>query len=113
MNFKYVVAIVRPDAVESLEARFKSLGVGGITLTKVKGFGEYKNFFTGDWLTEHTKIEIFTEASNVEPLLGVFLEAAHGDIPGAGIVAVMTTERFLHLRTGTETLTDSPIHKPQ
>src|SRR5206468_11409131 len=75
MNFKYVVAIVRPDAVESLEARFKSLGVGGITLTKVKGFGEYKNFFTGDWLTEHTKIEIFTEASKVEPLLGVFLEA--------------------------------------
>ena len=113
MNFKYVVAIVRPDAVESLEAGFKSLGVGGITLTKVKGFGEYKNFFTGDWLTEHTKIEIFTEASKVEPLLGVFLEAAHGDIPGAGIVAVMPTERFLHLRTGTETLPESPNREPQ
>jgi nitrogen regulatory protein PII len=108
MNFKYVVAIVRPDTVESLETRLKSIGVGGITLTKVKGFGEYKNFFTSDWLSEHTKIEIFAEESKVEPLLGIFLEAAHSDIPGAGVVAVMPTERFLHLRTGTETLPDSP-----
>jgi nitrogen regulatory protein PII len=109
MNFKYIVAIVRPDAVESLETRLKSIGVGGITLTKVKGFGEYKNFFCRDWLSEHTKIEIFAEESKVDSLLGIFLEAAHSDIPGAGVVAVMPTERFLHLRTGTETLPDSPI----
>src|SRR3989442_15820263 len=107
MNFKYVVAIVRPDAVESLEARFKSLGVGGITLTRVKGFGEYKNFFTSDWLSDHTKIEVFVEESRLEGLLGALLEAAHSDVPGAGIAAVMPVDKFLHLRTGTEVL---PAH---
>ncbi len=104
MNFKYVVAIVPSDALELLEAKLASIHVGGITLTKVMGFGEYKNFFTSDWLSEHTKMEIFTEEAKVERLLNALLEAAHSDAPGAGIGAVMPVERFLHLRTGTEVL---------
>ena len=108
MNFKYVVAVIRSDALESLEARLAGIHVGGITLTKVKGFGEYKNFFTSDWLSEHTKIEIFAEESKVELLLNALLEAAHSDVPGAGIVAVIPAERFLHLRTGTEALPVPP-----
>ncbi|UUZ76652.1 P-II family nitrogen regulator [Polaromonas sp. P1(28)-13] len=104
MNFKYVVAIVPPEAVESLERKLRNIGVGGVTLTKVKGFGEYKNFFTSDLLSEHTKIEIFTEESKVETLLNALLETALSDVPGAGIVAVMPVEKFLHLRTGADVL---------
>ena len=108
MNFKYVVAIVPPDAVKSLEARLIRMGIGGITLTKVKGFGEYKNFFTRDLLSEHTKIEIFTEESKVEPLLDALLEIGRSDLPGSGVVAVIPVDRFLHLRTGTEVLPVPP-----
>jgi nitrogen regulatory protein PII len=108
MSFKYVVAIVPPEAVESLERKLRNIGVGGVTLTKVKGFGEYKNFFTSDLLTEHTKIEIFTEESKVEPLLEALMEVGRSDIPGSGIVAVIPVDRFLHLRTGTEDLPVPP-----
>jgi len=94
MNFKYVVAIVPSEAVESLERQLRSMGVGGITLTRVKGFGEYKNFFTSDWLSEHTKIEIFTEESKVEVLLKALMETARSDVPGAGIAVVMPVESY-------------------
>lgn len=104
MNFKYVVAIVPPEAVKSLEARLIRIGVGGISLTKVKGFGEYKNFFTSNLLSEHIKIEIFTEESKVGPLLDALLEVGEADLPGSGVVAVIPVDRFLHLRTGTEAL---------
>lgn len=103
-SFKYVVAIVAPGVVESLESKLRSMHVGGITLTKVRGFGEYKNFYTRDWLTDHTKVEIFAEASAVDALVDAVLEAAGADVPGAGIVAVLPVDRFLHLRTGTESL---------
>lgn len=109
MHYKYVIAIVRPDVVESLEAKLKSVGVTGLTLTKVKGFGEYKNFFTSDWLTDHTKVEIFVEERHVDALIQVLLQMSRSDIPGAGVVAVMPVDRFLHLRTGTETLPDSAL----
>jgi nitrogen regulatory protein P-II 1 len=102
MKFKYVVAIVPLEALESVERKLRSIHVGGMTLTKVMGFGEYKNFFANDWLSDHRKIEIFTEESKVELLLQTLLEAAHSDIPGAGIVAVMPVDEFLHLRTGSE-----------
>lgn len=107
MNFKYVVAIVPPETVDSLEERLRSIGVGGLTLTRVKGFGEYKNFFSNDWFSEHTKIEIFVEESKLEGLVNALLETARSDVPGAGVVAVMPVEKFLHLRTGTEVL---PTH---
>jgi nitrogen regulatory protein P-II 1 len=107
MNFKYVIAIVPPDAVEQLQSRLRSIGVGGITMSSVKGFGEYKNFFTTDWLTAHTKIELFVEQSKVDALVQALLEASDSDLPGTGVAAVMPVDRFVHLRTGTETLPES------
>ena len=108
MKFHYVVAIVPPETVETLEKKLRSMGVGGITLTKVRGFGEYKNFFSNDWLSDHIKIEIFAEESALDRLLAAVLQTGQSDVPGAGIVAVMPVERFLHLRTGTEVL---PAHR--
>ena len=110
MKFKHVIAIVRPDAVESLEAKLRSVGVGGLTLVKVRGFGEYKNFFRSDLLSDHLKIEIFVEESRVDALVEALLEVTRSDIPGAGVVAVTPVERFLHLRTGTEMLPESHRH---
>jgi nitrogen regulatory protein P-II 1 len=103
MTFKYVVAVVPTGALERLESELKRMQVGGVTLSKVKGFGEYKNFFTGDWLSDHTKVEIFVEDSKTDDLVSA-LRGTACDLPGAGIVAVMPTERFLHLRTGAEIL---------
>ena len=75
---------------------------------KGQGIWGYKNFCTDDWLVEHTKVEIFVDASKVDLLPKALLTSNHDDPPGAGIVAVMPVERFLHLRTGTETLPEEP-----
>lgn len=109
MKFSYVVAIVPPGAVDALERKLRTIGIGGITLSRVKGFGEYKNFFSSDWLSDHTKIEIFAQESQVEELLSVLMEIAASDVPGAGIAAVMPVEKFLHLRTGAEVLPDPSV----
>lgn len=107
MNFKHVIAIVRPEAVESAEAKLRSIGVSGLTLVKVRGFGEYKNFFRPDLLSDHVKIEIFVEESKVDALVEALLEVTRFDVPGAGVLAVTPVERFLHLRTATEPLPEA------
>ena len=104
MEVKRVIAIIRSEALEALEEKLKSLHVGGVTVSRVKGYGEYKNLFTSDWMIQRTKVEIFIEASEVDELIDAMLDIARGDVPGAGVVAVLPVERFLHLRTGTETL---------
>ncbi|WP_455153198.1 P-II family nitrogen regulator [Cupriavidus basilensis] len=49
----------------------------GLTATKVKGYGEYKNFFSSDLTSVHTKIEIFAEETNVEAITNAIVEVAH------------------------------------
>ena len=108
MSLKYVVAIIRPDVLDALEVKLGSLHVGGMAVTKVNGFGGYTDFFSKNHLTEHIKIEIFVEEPKVEALTTAIMDSAHSDVPGAGIVAVMPVEKFLHIRTRSETLPDEP-----
>jgi nitrogen regulatory protein PII len=85
-----------------IEERLRKLHVGGVTLSKVKGYGEYKNLFTDDWMSEHAKIELFVEAPKVQEILDALADIAHGAAPGAGIAAVIPVEQFVHLRSGSE-----------
>lgn len=106
MGFKYVVAIIRGSVLEALEARLASLGVRGLTVSKVRGQGEYMDVLAKDHLVGHMKIEIFVGESNAEAVIDAIVEVAHSDVPGAGVVAVMPVEKFLHIRTRSATLPD-------
>ena len=99
MKFKYVIAIVPPEVVSALETRLIQAGIRGITLSKVKGFGEYKNFFTDDWLSDHVKVEVLADETKVPTLLDALVQAAGSDLPGSGIVAVVPVDSVLSLRT--------------
>lgn len=101
MIFKYVIAVIRPDVLKEVEVRLGP-NVRGMMVTKVMGSGGYTNFMARDLQTEHVKIEIFAEESTVDAIVRTIMETAHSDIPGAGIVAVLPMERFLHVRTGSD-----------
>ena len=98
MNLKYVIAIIRPDVLAALETKLGSLHVQRMTVTKVNGFGEYTDFYSKKHLTEHLQIEIFVEESKVEALTNAIMDVAHSDIPGAGILAVLSVDKFFHIR---------------
>jgi nitrogen regulatory protein PII len=101
MTFKYVIAIIRPDVLATLETKLGSLHIRGLTVTQVKGFGEYTDFYSQNHLTAHLKVEIFVEESKVEELTRAIMDVARSDIPGAGILAVLPVDQFFHIRTQT------------
>ncbi|RZI40331.1 P-II family nitrogen regulator [Herbaspirillum sp. HC18] len=106
MGLKYVVAIIRPDVLDALEAKLSMLHVRGLTVTKVQGFGEYVDFLAKRHLTEHLKVEIFVEEPKVAELTNAIMDVAHSDLPGAGILAVLPVDKFFHIRTRSEVLPD-------
>lgn len=99
MSTKCVIAIVPSDLLEKLERKLATVHAPGLTATKVKGYGEYKNFFSSDLTSVHIKIEIFVEEADVEAITSAIVDVAHSTVPGAGIVAVIPTEAFFHLHT--------------
>jgi len=102
MEMRKVTAIVRGSMLEKVEARLEKLGVHGCSITKVKGSGEYADFYTRDHLTEHARIEIFTEMERAEEIARAIMDAAHVGQPGDGIVAILPVEKFYHIRTKSE-----------
>jgi nitrogen regulatory protein P-II 1 len=99
MKFRKVTAIIRPERLEAVEECVKKLNVPGVSVSKVKGFGEYANFFETDWLCSHMRIEVFVGAKQADELAQAIMDAAHTGLEGDGIVAVLPVESVYHIRT--------------
>lgn len=101
MSTKCVIAIVPTELLETLEKSLAAVHGPGLTATKVKGYGEYRNFFSSDLTSVHMKIEVFAEETDVEAIVSAIVEVGQSTVPGAGIVAVMPVDRLLHLHVPT------------
>jgi nitrogen regulatory protein P-II 1 len=101
MKFRKVTAIVQPGVLEKVEKSLQDIGVRGISVTKVKGYGEYANFYSRDWMisVSHVTIEISTEKAKVKAIVNAILEAAHLGLEGDDIVAVLPVEQVFRIRT--------------
>ncbi|MCB2141356.1 P-II family nitrogen regulator [bacterium] len=99
MEFKKINAIIRKGHLEKVEAALEAYGIKGLTVTKIKGFGEYANFFERDWMCEHARIEIFASVGEVESIVKCIMEAAHTGNQGDGIMAVLPVETVYRIRT--------------
>ena len=102
MDIKKVMAIVRTGALADVEDRLIQLGVPGITVSRVKGFGEYANFLAPGWMSAYVRIEIFVDASQAPRVVDTIIEAAHAGIAGDGFVSVLPVEAFYRIRDGRE-----------
>jgi nitrogen regulatory protein P-II 1 len=102
MNFRKVTAIIQSTVLEKVEQALRETGVNGISVTKVKGYGEYANFYTQDMMVSHARIEIFTYAENAERIAAAIMNAAHTGVTGDGIVAILPVEKVFHIRSKAE-----------
>ena len=64
MDLRAVIAIIRRDQLERVEKGLREIGVRGINVCKVKGYGEYHNFFTADCPIHIVCTEIQCNRSN-------------------------------------------------
>ena len=99
MEIKKITAIIRSDLLEKVEERLKTLGIKGVSVSNVKGYGEYMNFFRHDWMVTHTRIEIFVEKRRAAAIVAAVLEVAHTGVPGDGVLAVSPIEYLYRIRT--------------
>lgn len=110
MELKQVIAIVRTDVIEAVESRLVHLGVPGITISRVKGFGEYANFLTPTWMSAYVRIEIFADVTQAHQIADAIMHAAHTGTAGDGFVSVLPVDQFYRTRDYREL---QALHGPQ
>jgi nitrogen regulatory protein P-II 1 len=99
MDFRKVIAIIRPDCLEKVEQALQALAIPGISVCKVKGYGDYADFYEQDWMTSHVRIEIFTPQAQAGAIADAIMDTAHTGLPGDGIVAIQPVEMLYRIET--------------
>ncbi len=102
METNAVIAIIRTDALEQVESRLQELGIKGISISQVKGYGEYEDFYSRDHMTVHVRLEVFTAAARAEKIAHCIMQAAHTGQPDDGIVTILPVNKFYRIRTQSE-----------
>jgi len=106
MNIKLITAIFPRDRLEAVEEKLRRIGVERVDVSKVRGYGEYRNFYARDWMVDEVRLDTFTRADEVAAITSAIMDAAHTGEPGDGIVAVVPIEKFYLIRTRSEATSD-------
>jgi len=101
MQFKLILALVKPNVSDSVVDAMKEAGVTGATIIPARGTGihEAKSFF-GLSIEDHTEIILFlVEEHIVEKFMKVISEAGKFNLPGTGIAFVLPIEHICGLES--------------
>lgn len=93
-----IIAIIRCDRLPQIENTLKEIGVKGMTLSKVEGYGEYADTFSPDWMVCHSKIEIFSETDKATLVSDAIASSGHTGIEGDGVIAILPVARLIRIK---------------
>jgi nitrogen regulatory protein P-II 1 len=104
---KLVSAIIKPFKLDEVREALSAIGVQGITVTEVKGFGRQKGHtelyrgaeYVVDFLPK-MKIEVVVNEGDVERCVDAIVAAARTGKIGDGKIFVTNVERVVRIRTG-------------
>ncbi|HSH29575.1 MAG TPA: P-II family nitrogen regulator [Thiohalobacter sp.] len=99
MKYCKVTAIVRSRCLDAVEKAVIGQGARGMSVTPMRGFGEYKDFFHEDLLTHHVRVEIFTTDHRSAALVDAIMQAAYTGAAGDGLVAVLPVTGVFRIRS--------------
>ena len=103
---KKIEAIIKPFKLEEVKDALSELGIEGMTVTEVKGFGRQKGHteiyrgseYTVDFLPK-IKLEIVVAVGAVEGAVGAIVKTAKTGKIGDGKVFVLPVENAIRIRT--------------
>ena len=104
---KLVTAIIKPFKLDDVRESLSEIGVQGITVTEVKGFGRQKGHtelyrgaeYVVDFLPK-VKVEVVVKSEDVDRCVDAIVNVARTGKIGDGKIFVTAVERTVRIRTG-------------
>ena len=104
---KKIEAIIKPFKLDEVKEALQEIGIQGLSVIEVKGFGRQKGHtelyrgaeYVVDFLPK-VKIEVALDDDQVDAAVAAIIEAAKTDKIGDGKIFVSTIEQAIRIRTG-------------
>ena len=104
---KIITAIIKPFKLDDVRSALSDIGVQGLTVSEVKGFGRQKGhtelYRGAEYQVEYipkVKLEIAIEADRVDAVIEAISNAANTGKIGDGKIFVTNLENVIRIRTG-------------
>lgn len=94
---KKIEAIIRKEKLDSVCKALDRSGIGGLTVTDAKGFGNHRN-----GMKEKVKIDIYCDEFQVDRIVDAICKTAKTGFTGDGKIAVLDLKNLYRIRTGEE-----------
>lgn len=106
---KKIEAIIRPEKTDKLIDELENIGISGLNITEIKGYGSqkgHKEMYRGVTyrirLRKKIKIELIVEYTEVDKIVEAIKEAAQTGEVGDGKIFISDIENVIRIRTGEE-----------
>ena len=104
---KKIEAVIKPFKLDEVREALSELGVSGLTVTEVKGFGRQKGHtelyrgaeYVVDFLPK-VKVEVVVPSDLLDKAVEAIIKAAHTGKIGDGKIFISTVEQVIRIRTG-------------
>ncbi len=104
---KRITAIIKPVKLEQVKEALVSIGVPGMTVIEVKGFGRQKGYGSMSGGTENpaqflpkVRLKVVVPTEMVEPVIEKIISVARTGSVGDGKIFVTPVEKVVRIRTG-------------
>ena len=106
---KYIIAIIKPFKLDDVREALMALGVEGLTVSEVKGFGRqrgqteiYRGAEYAVAFVPKVKLEIACKGDMADKIVDTLKQAAGTEKIGDGKIFVLDMEQAIRIRTGEE-----------
>ncbi len=96
---KKIECIIRSEKIKSLVDELRLVGIGGLTLTEVKGFGKESTRPDSYLILPKTKVEIYAADGQVEEIVSVIVQVCNTGTFGDGKIVVLPMDDIIRIRT--------------
>lgn len=104
---KLIIAIIKPHMLDEVRGALTDIGVNGLTVTEVKGFGRQKGHteiyrgaeYVVDFLPK-AKIEIVVAEPHLQRVIDAIIKSANTGKIGDGKIFVTNADQIIRIRTG-------------
>jgi nitrogen regulatory protein PII len=104
---KLITAIIKPFKLDDVRAALAELGVSGMTVTEVKGFGRQRGHtelyrgaeYTVDFVPK-SRIEVAVRSELADRVVDAIIQAAKTGKVGDGKIFISELQRVIRIRTG-------------
>jgi len=104
---KKIEAIIKPFKLDEVKAALAEIGVAGMTVTEVKGFGRQKghteNYRGSEYVVDFMpkiKLDVIVDDDVAESVLETMIKSARSGKIGDGKIFVSTLDEVVRIRTG-------------